>query len=78
MSETTYRSTPSTKTQESFSYNQRRRAERIYALDGLTPVDTAVLLALNFHSKPDGSEMHPSTATLAVMKLSNRFVYYHS
>ena len=57
----------------SFVYARRLRAERIYALVGssdypdLDGIDTAVLLALNHWSKPDGSEMRPSAETLALM-----------
>src|SRR5262245_52633669 len=75
MSEATYRSNTRTTSDRSFSYHQRRRAEKIYALDGLTPVDTAVLLALNYHSKVDGGDMRPSSKRLAVLtNLSPRSV----
>jgi hypothetical protein len=65
----------------SFAYTQRRRAEQIYGLAGsgdypeLTSGDTAVLLALNYYSKPDGSDMRASTGTIALMtNISRRSV----
>jgi hypothetical protein len=57
----------------SYSYAQRIRAERIYGLIGsgdysdLAGIDTAVLLALNYCSKTDGTDMRPAAETLALM-----------
>ncbi len=74
MSAPSYPSPASAKSKDSsYSYAQRLRAERIYGLIGsreypaLTSVDTAVLLALNYYSKQDGTGMRPSTETLALM-----------
>ena len=58
---------------DTFLYAQRQRAERVYGLVGagdyadLDDIDTDVLLALNYHSKPDGTNMYPSVETLALM-----------
>lgn len=66
---------------KSFAYEQHKRSQRIYGLVGgsdyskLGSADTAVLLALNLHSKVDGDGMRPSTATVALMtNLSRRTV----
>lgn len=80
MSNASHRPTESTP-KKSFAYEQYQRSQRIYGLVGspdyptLGSADTAVLLALNFHSKLEGDGMRPSTATLALMtNLSRRTI----
>ena len=48
----------------SFSYAQRQRIERIFACGDFDSLDTLVLLALNYYSKKDGTDMRASAETL--------------
>lgn len=83
MSTRSYQPRPPTdaKRESSFAYELYLRSQRIYGLCAstehpeLTAVDTAVLLAMNHHSKPDGTGMRPSTQTVALMtNLSRRSI----